>query len=80
MLLLRQDRDADKMPKEMLIWHEQTYKRDIITNGRSNDRFGFKHLNDTKPRVSENHASMLANGRAEAAYLSKKIQLLIRHA
>ncbi len=38
---LRRDRDVDKMPKEMLIWHEYTYKKDILTNCRSNDRFGF---------------------------------------
>ena len=44
---LRQDRDVDKMPKEMLIWHEQTYKRDIITDSRSDDRFGLKPENLT---------------------------------
>lgn len=46
---LRRDRDVDKMPKEMLIWHELTYKKDILTNCRSNDRFGLK----SRPRRAE---------------------------
>ena len=38
---LRRDRDVDKMPKEMLIWHKETLKSEKGYKIRPNDRFGF---------------------------------------
>ena len=40
---LRRDRDVDKMPKEMLIWHKQTLKSEKGYKSRSNDRFGLNN-------------------------------------
>ena len=39
---LRRDRDVNKMPKEMLIWHKETLISEKEYTRRSNDRFGFK--------------------------------------
>ena len=41
---LRRDRDVDKMPKEMLIWHKETLKSEKGYKSRPNDRFGFKSV------------------------------------